>query len=286
MEVERVSRVGVIGCGVMGSGIVEVLARTGINVTVVEVDDAALEKGLDLVRRSTRKGVDRGKLTEGEREELLLRVAGATHLHGLADADLIIEAASEHSEVKLDLFRRLDEVTRPEIVLATNTSSIPIVEIAEATSRPDKVVGMHFFNPPPIMKLLEVVKGLTTSDETVQFARAFGERIGKTTVLSKDRAGFIVNWLLMPYLNSSVRMLEEGFATRDDIDNAVKLGLAHPMGPLKLLDLIGLDTALYISEVLYEEFKDRLYAPPTLLKRMVMAGRLGRKSGRGFYDYD
>lgn len=286
MEVERVSRVGVIGCGVMGSGIVEVLARTGINVTVVEVDDAALEKGLDLVRRSTRKGVDRGKLTEGEREELLLRVAGATHLHGLADADLIIEAASEHSEVKLDLFRRLDEVTRPEIVLATNTSSIPIVEIAETTSRPDKVVGMHFFNPPPIMKLLEVVKGLTTSDETVQFARAFGERIGKTTVLSKDRAGFIVNWLLMPYLNSSVRMLEEGFATRDDIDNAVKLGLAHPMGPLKLLDLIGLDTALYISEVLYEEFKDRLYAPPTLLKRMVMAGRLGRKSGRGFYDYD
>lgn len=286
MEAERVSKAGVIGCGVMGSGIVEVLARSGISVTVVEVDDAALERGLDLIRRSTRRGVDRGKLTEGERDELLLRVEGATHLRGLADADLVIEAASENSEVKLELFHRLDDVTRPEIVLATNTSSLPIVEIADSTSRPDKVVGMHFFNPPPIMKLVEVVRGLTTSDETVDFARAFGERLGKTTVLSKDRAGFIVNWLLMPYLNSSVRMLEEGFATREDIDNAVVLGLAHPMGPLKLLDLIGLDTALYISEVLYDEFKDRLYAPPTLLKRMVMAGHLGRKSGKGFYDYD
>lgn len=286
MGSESVSKVGVIGCGVMGSGIVEVLARSGIDVIVVEVDDGALERGLDLVRRSTRKGVDRGKLSEGDRKELLQRVEGVTHLHGLADADLVIEAASEDSEIKLDLFRRLDDVTRPEIVLATNTSSIPIVEIARATSRPDKVVGMHFFNPPPVMRLLEIVKGLTTSEETVAFARGFGERIGKTTVLSKDRAGFIVNWLLMPYLNSAVRMLEEGFASREDIDDAVVLGLAHPMGPLQLLDLVGLDTALYISEVLYEEFKDRLYAPPTLLKRMVVAGHLGRKSGRGFYDYD
>lgn len=270
----------------MGSGIVEVLARSGLDVIVVEVDDGALEKGLDLVRRSTRKGVDRGKLSEGDRKALLQRVDGVTHLHGLADADLVIEAASEDAEVKLDLFRRLDDVTRSDIVLATNTSSIPIVEIARVTSRPEKVVGMHFFNPPPVMRLLEVVRGLTTSDETVAFARDFGERIGKTTVLSKDRAGFIVNWLLMPYLNSAVRMLEEGFASREDIDNAVVLGLAHPMGPLQLLDLVGLDTALYISEVLYEEFKDRLYAPPTLLKRMVVAGHLGRKSGKGFYDYD
>ena len=286
MGSESVSKVGVVGCGVMGSGIVEVLARSGIDVIVVEVDDGALERGLDLVRRSTRKGVDRGKLSEGDRKALLQRVDGVTHLHGLADADLVIEAASEDAEVKLDLFRRLDDVTRPDIVLATNTSSIPIVEIARVTSRPEKVVGMHFFNPPPVMRLLEVVRGLTTSDETVAFARDFGERIGKTTVLSKDRAGFIVNWLLMPYLNSAVRMLEEGFASREDIDNAVVLGLAHPMGPLQLLDLVGLDTALYISEVLYEEFKDRLYAPPTLLKRMVVAGHLGRKSGKGFYDYD
>jgi 3-hydroxybutyryl-CoA dehydrogenase len=286
MDPKDVRKVGVVGCGVMGSGIVEVMARAGLYVTVVEIDDIALEKGLDRVHRSTRKAVDRSKLSESERRDLLGRVEGATNLHGLAEADLVIEAASEDEDTKLDLFRRLDEVTRPDVVLATNTSSIPIVEIGRATSRPDKVVGIHFFNPPTVMRLVEVVRGLMTSDETVGFARGFGERLGKTTVLSKDRAGFIVNWLLMPYLNSAVRMLEEGFASREDIDNAVVLGLAHPMGPLALLDLIGLDTALYISDVLYEEFKDRLYAPPTLLKRMVMAGQLGRKSGKGFYDYE
>lgn len=286
MDPQKVRKVGVIGCGVMGSGIVEVLARSGLRVTVVEADDKALERGLDRIHRSTRKAVDRSKMSESERRDLLGRVEGATQLHDLADADLVIEAAAEDPEIKLDLFRRLDDVTRPDVVLATNTSSIPIVEIGNATSRPDKVVGMHFFNPPPVMRLVEIVRGLMTSDETVVFARGFGERLGKTTVLSKDRAGFIVNWLLMPYLNSAVRMLEEGFATREDIDNAVVLGLAHPMGPLALLDLIGLDTALYISDVLYDEFKDRLYAPPTLLKRMVIAGQLGRKSGKGFYDYD
>jgi 3-hydroxybutyryl-CoA dehydrogenase len=180
----------------------------------------------------------------------------------------------------------LDEIVGEGVVLATNTSSIPIAELAVATSRPERVVGTHFFNPPPVMKLLEVVRGLQTSDETVAIARDFGESIGKTVVLSKDRAGFIVNWLLMPYLNSAVRMLEEGFATREDIDQAVVLGLAHPMGPLQLLDLIGLDTALHISNVLFDEFKDPLYAPPPLLKRMVTAGRLGRKTGHGFYEYD
>ncbi len=286
MKPDEVGKVGVVGCGIMGSGIVEVMARSGIGVTVVEVSDLALGRGIEAVERSTARAAERGKLSEEDRAALLGRIEGSTDIAALVDSDLVIEAASEDVDTKLGLFKRLDEITRPDVVLATNTSSIPIVEIAGVTKRPDKVVGMHFFNPPPIMKLLEVVRGLTTSDETVEFARSFGARVGKSSVLSKDRAGFIVNWLLMPYLNSAVRMLEEDFATREDIDQAVVMGLAHPMGPLALLDLIGLDTSLYISEVLYEEFKDRLYAPPTLLKRMVAAGYLGRKSGRGFYEYE
>ena len=280
-----IQRAGVVGCGVMGSGIVEVLARAGLEVTVVEVAEEALERGRAAIERSTRKAVARSKLTQEEGTALLARISTSMDLSDLADAEVVIEAATEDRDLKLELFRRLDAVAAPGVMLATNTSSIPIVEVALATARPDRVVGMHFFNPPPVMRLLEVVRGLTTSDETVEEARAFAEALGKTPVVSKDRAGFIVNWLLMPYLNSAVRMLEEGFATREDIDQAVVLGLAHPMGPLQLLDLIGLDTAVYISDVLFGEFKDRLYAPPPLLKRMVAAGYLGRKSGRGFYEY-
>jgi len=286
MSPDSVKKVGVVGCGIMGSGIVEVVARSGIAVTVVEISDDALERGIARVGASARKAVDRGKMTEEARDAMLGLIEGSTEVEAISDVDLVIEAASEDKEVKLALFRHLDAVTRPDVVLASNTSSIPIVEIGGVTQRPDKVVGMHFFNPPAIMRLLEIVRGLLTSDETVDLVRGFGERVGKTTVLSKDRAGFIVNWLLMPYLNSAVRMLDEGFATREDIDNAVVLGLAHPMGPLALLDLIGLDTALYISYVLYDEFKDKLYAPPPLLKRMVVAGQFGRKTGKGFYDYD
>jgi 3-hydroxybutyryl-CoA dehydrogenase len=280
-----VQRAGVVGCGLMGSGIVEVLARSGIQVTVVEVSDEALARGIGAVERSTQRATSRGKLPETERDALLARVTASTDLDSLTDAEVIIEAASEDRDMKLELFRRLDAVAAQGVMLASNTSSIPIVELAGVTERPDRVVGMHFFNPPPVMKLLEIVRGLTTSDETIQEARELAEALGKTPVESKDRAGFIVNWLLMPYLNSAVRMLEEDFATREDIDQAVVLGLAHPMGPLKLLDLIGLDTAVYISDVLFNEFKDPLYAPPPLLKRMVSAGYLGRKSGRGFYTY-
>ncbi|MDQ3990852.1 MAG: 3-hydroxyacyl-CoA dehydrogenase NAD-binding domain-containing protein, partial [Actinomycetota bacterium] len=203
----------------------------------------------------------------------------------VADADLVIEAATEHLQTKLEIFRVLDGITGPDIVLATNTSSLPIVQIGTQTKRPDKVVGMHFFNPPPVMKLLELVRALTTSDETLAFARGFSERVGKVTVLSKDRAGFIVNMLLIPFLNSAVRMYEEGFASREDIDTAIKLGLSHPMGPLELLDFIGLDTAVYVSEVLFEEFRDPDYSAPPLLKRMAQAGYHGRKSGKGFYEY-
>jgi len=286
MKADEVKSVGVVGAGIMGSGIVEVCAKAGLQVTFVEADEAARDRGHKAGERSTAKAVERGKLEESARREALGRISGSTSLKDLADADLIIEAVTEDLDTKLEVFRTVDELARPDVVMATNTSSLPIAELSAATGRPDRVVGMHFFNPPPVMKLLEIVKSLTTSSETVEFARRMGERLGKTTVLAKDRAGFIVNFLLIPYINSAIRMLDEGFATREDIDTAIQLGLGHPMGPLALLDLIGLDTALNVSEVLYDEFKDPLYSAPTLLKRMVSAGYLGRKSGRGFYEYE
>ncbi len=285
MKADEVQKVGVIGAGIMGSGIIEVLARSGQDVVFVEVSDDKVGSGRGAVEKSTRRAVDKGKLSAEDRDGILERITGGTDIEAVADVDLVIEAATEDLDIKTELFAKLDTLTREDIVLATNTSSLPIAELAAETSRPDKVVGMHFFNPPPVLKLLEVVRGLQTSDETIEFARAYGERIGKTTVLTKDRAGFIVNFLLVPYLNSAVQMLDDGFASKEDIDTAVQLGLAHPMGPLTLLDLIGLDTALAISGVLYDEFKDPIYAAPTLMKRMVAAGYLGRKSGRGFYDY-
>ena len=285
MKAEDVRKVGVVGCGVMGAGIGEVCARAGLDVLYVEAGPDLVERGRSRIEASILRAVERGKLSEGQREEELGRIAGTTSIEDLADRDLVIEAATEHSDTKREVFRRLHEVTGPEVILASNTSSIPIVDLAAATKRPELVVGLHFFNPVPVMGLIEVVKAITTSDETVEFARAFGVVLGKTTVLSKDRAGFIVNMLLIPYLNGAVRMLDEGFATREDIDTAINLGLAHPMGPLQLLDLIGLDTALYVANVLFDEFKEPLFAPPPLLKRMVAAGRLGRKTGRGFYEY-
>jgi len=286
MKAEDVRKVGVVGCGVMGAGIVEVCARAGLDVLYVEAGPDLVEAGRDRIEASTRRAVERGKLTEQQRTEELARIAGTTSIDDLADRDLVIEAATEHYDTKREVFRLLDEIVGPDVVLASNTSSIPIVDLAAATKRPEQVVGLHFFNPVPVMGLIEVVKAITTSDETVEFARAFGAVLGKTTVLSKDRAGFIVNMLLIPYLNGAVRMLDEGFATREDIDAAVNLGLGHPMGPLQLLDLIGLDTALFVANVLFDEFKEPLFAPPPLLKRMVTAGRLGRKSGRGFYEYE
>jgi len=286
MKAEDVKRVGVVGCGVMGSGIVEVCARAGLNVVYLEATPELVERGRSRIEASTLRAVERGKLSEQERDAALARVSGTTNMADLADRDLLIEAATEHYETKREVFRQLDEVTKPGAILASNTSSIPIVDLGAATTRPDKVVGMHFFNPVPVMGLIEIVRAITTSEETVEFARAFGAVLGKSAVLSRDRAGFIVNMLLIPYLNGAVRMLEEGFATREDIDAAIHLGLGHPLGPLQLLDLIGLDTALYVADVLFEEFKEPLFAPPPLLKRMVTAGLLGRKGGKGFYDYE
>ena len=285
MKAEDVRKVGVVGCGVMGAGIVEVCARAGLDVLYVEAGSDLVERGRNRIEASTLRAVERGKLDEQQRTQELARIAGTTTIDDLADRDLVIEAATEHLDTKRDVFRRLDEIVGPDVVLASNTSSIPIVDLAAATKRSEQVVGLHFFNPVPVMGLIEVVKAITTSDETVEFARAFGTVLGKTTVLSKDRAGFIVNMLLIPYLNGAVRMLDEGFATREDIDAAITLGLGHPMGPLRLLDLIGLDTALFVANVLFDEFREPLFAPPPLLKRLVTAGRLGRKSGRGFYEY-
>ncbi len=286
MDPKDVRHVGVVGCGLMGSGIVEVLARAGADVSYVEATEELVAQGRVSIERSVGKAVERGKLEAAEAEALLARVRGLTDLADLDGSDLVIEAATEHLGAKLAIFRTLGAITHPEVILASNTSSIPIVELAVASGRPHKVVGMHFFNPPPVMALLELTPAVTTSDETLGFVRAYGtDVLGKTCVQAKDHAGFIVNRLLVPYLFDAIRLFDEGFATREDIDTAIHLGLAHPMGPLALLDLIGLDTMLSVGDVLYAEFRDERYAPPPLLRRLVAAGRLGRKSGVGFYEH-
>ena len=285
MRAEDVRTVGVIGCGLMGSGISEVVARAGQTAVVLETSDELVERGRQRIETSTLRAVERGRLDAEERTAVLGRISLTTDVQDLAGVDLVIEAATEDHDTKVGMFRRLDEVTKPEVILASNTSSIPIADLGAATSRPDKVLGMHFFNPVPAMGLIELVRAISTSDDTMAFGRAYGVVLGKTTVESRDRAGFIVNALLIPYLNGAIRMLEDGFATREDIDTAVHLGLNHPMGPLRLIDLIGLDTHLFIANVLFEEFKEPAFAPPPLLRRMVTAGLLGRKVGRGFYEY-
>ncbi|MFM7718596.1 MAG: 3-hydroxybutyryl-CoA dehydrogenase [Actinomycetota bacterium] len=285
MQAEDVRTVGVVGCGLMGSGIVEAVARSGAGVVYLESSPDLVAAGRARIERSLAKAVERGRVSPEDRDLALAAITGTTDLAGLADVDLVIEAATEDYATKREVFRRLDGTVRGDVILASNTSSIPIADLGAATDRPDRVVGMHFFNPVPVMGLIEIVKAITTSEETVAFARAFAVTLGKTSVESRDRAGFIVNRLLIPYLNNAVRMLEEGFATREDIDAAIHLGLNHPMGPLQLIDFIGVDTTLFVANVLYEEFRDPLYAPPPLLKRMVTAGHLGRKTGRGFYDY-
>lgn len=269
----------------MGSGIVELVARHGYPVVVREVTSELMQAGLARVRASMSKAVERGKLSSSEMDAALGRIAGTTTLHDLADCDLIIEAVVEDMAVKKEVFAQLDRICAPHAIFASNTSSLSITEMASVTKRPDKVLGMHFFNPVPIMPLLEMVRTLLVSDEAFAVARRFGEGLGKTVVVAQDTPGFIVNLLLIPYLLDAVRALEKGIATKEDIDTAIKLGLNHPMGPFTLLDFIGLDTTLLIADAMFAEFKDARYAAPPLLRRMVTAGLLGRKSGRGFYAY-
>ncbi|MFE6868374.1 3-hydroxybutyryl-CoA dehydrogenase [Kitasatospora sp. NPDC057692] len=282
-----IARVGVIGCGLMGSGIAEVFARAGLDVLVAEASGEALEFGRARLTNSLDTAVKRGKLTQEQRDEALSRLAFTVDLADFADRDLVVEAVAERADVKVKIFETLDRVVeRRDAILASNTSSIPIVKLAAATSRPEQVIGLHFFNPAPVQKLVEVIPTLTTSAATTDRVEAFAtEVLQKAPIRARDRAGFVVNALLVPYLLSAVRMFESGVATASDIDKGMEAGCAHPMGPLRLCDLIGLDTVVSIAESMYDEYKEPLYAAPPLLSRMVDAGLLGRKSGRGFYDY-
>ncbi|MBA4864601.1 3-hydroxybutyryl-CoA dehydrogenase [Streptomyces sp. PSKA54] len=283
-----ISRLGVVGCGLMGSGIAEVAALRGLDVTVGESTPELAAAGRDRVTASLNRGLRHGKLTEADRDQALARLSFTHDLGELADRQFVIEAVAENREVKLEVFRQLDKVVAdPGAILATNTSSIPVVDIAVATGRASQVVGLHFFNPVPVQKLVEVIPALTTSADTLARARAFAtEQLGKDVVQAPDRSGFVVNALLVPYLLAAIRMVESGAARPEDVDRGMELGCAHPMGPLRLLDLIGLDTAQAVADSMYEEFKEPLYAAPPLLQRMVAAGHLGRKSGRGFYEYE
>jgi 3-hydroxybutyryl-CoA dehydrogenase len=282
---EEIRELGVVGAGFMGSGIAEAAARAGVTVKLYEPDDGPLQLSRSRIESSVARVVERGRLSEEDAAALVDRIAWSTDLESLSGADLVVEAIVEDEQIKADTFRQLDAVAKPEAILASNTSSIPIAGLAAATGRPDRVLGLHFFSPVPVMKLVEVVVGLDTADATVARAEAFAEQIGKTAIRTKDRSGFIVNFLLVPYLMAAVRMYEDGFASREDIDEGMKLGCGHPMGPLTLCDFIGLDVLYSVCDSLYEEFKRDEYAPPPLMKRMVVSGHLGRKTGRGFYEY-
>ena len=280
-----ITKLGIVGSGIMGSGIAEVAAKAGIDVVLRSRTQETADAMVTALAKSLAKQVERGKLDDTAAKEVSERVTATDDLGALAEADLVLESVVEDLAVKKELFQQLDGIVKADGILATNTSTLPVVELAVATSRPEQVVGIHFFNPAPVMRLVEVIAPLTASDATVAAAKGFASACGKDVVEVKDRAGFIVNALLFPYLNNAVRMLEAGTASRDDIDTAMKGGCNFPMGPLALLDLVGLDTSLSILDALYEEFRDPNYAALPLLRRMVAGGQLGRKSGQGFYDY-
>ena len=280
-----IKRLGIVGSGIMGSGIAEVAARAGVEVILRSRQQSTADAMVAGLGKSLGKQVERGKLDAAERDAIASRVTATHDLHALTECDMVIESVVEDMEIKKSLFRQLDLAIKDDAILATNTSTLPVVELAVATERPERVCGVHFFNPAPMMSLVEVVRPLTASDETIATARAFAEACGKGPVEVQDRAGFIVNALLFPYLNNAVRMLETGTASRDDIDAAMKGGCNFPMGPLALLDLVGLDTSVAILDALYTEFRDPNYAAMPTLRRMVAAGQLGRKTKQGFYDY-
>ncbi len=280
-----IEKLGVVGCGLMGSGIAQTAAQAGLQVTVREVSTELIDKGFANIDKSLARLVQRGTLSAAERDAARKRLRPTTKLEDLRDCDLIIEAITEQLAAKKELFRALDGLCPPQTIYASNTSSLSITEMAVATRRPERLVGLHFFNPVPIMKLAEVIRTIATDPKVYEEAAALAVRMGKTAVRTSDRTGFVVNRLLVPYLLDAVRALEEGVASIPDIDQAMKLGCGHPMGPLTLLDFVGLDTTYYIANIMFDEFKERRFSPPPLLKRMVMAGWNGRKAGRGFYDY-
>src|SRR5215216_5038273 len=280
-------KVGVLGCGLMGSGIAQVAASAGFETVVKEVSDDLIAKGFSGIEKSLAKFAEKGTITSDQQREIRGRLSGTTSFNDLADCDIIIEAIIENLEEKRSTYRQLDEICKPETIFASNTSSLSITEMMTATSaeRQQRFIGMHFFNPVPLMKLVEVVKTILTEEDVYEQAVAFGGRLGKVPVRAGDKTGFIVNRLLVPYMLDAIRALEEGVGSIVDIDNAMKLGCGYPMGPFTLGDFVGLDTTYYIANIMFDEFKEKRFAPPPLLKRMVLAGLYGRKSGRGFYDY-
>jgi 3-hydroxybutyryl-CoA dehydrogenase len=280
-----IEKVGVVGCGLMGSGIAQVAAQAGCQVTVREVSQQLLDKGLAGIDKNLARLVEKGTLTAADRDQVRGRLRGTTNLEDLKDSDIIIEAIIEQLPAKRELWGALDKICPKPTIFASNTSSLSITEMATFTQRPDRFVGMHFFNPVPVMKLVEVIRTIATDPKVFDEMVAFGQRLGKTVVRTSDRTGFIVNRLLVPYLLDAVRALEEGVGSVEDIDNSIKIGCGYPMGPFTLLDFVGLDTTYYISIIMFDEFKEKRFASPPLLKRMVLAGWNGRKAGRGFYDY-
>jgi 3-hydroxybutyryl-CoA dehydrogenase len=281
----EIHKVGVVGCGLMGSGIAQVAAMAGFPTVVREVSEELLKKGASSIEKSLAKFVEKGQLSAEQRSHTLGRLKPTTDLRDFAGCDLVIEAVTENLELKRKTFTELDGIVKPEAIFASNTSSLSITEMMTATRRAPRFLGLHFFNPVPLMKLVEVVQTVVTDPAVVQTGLGYARKVGKTPILTKDRAGFIVNRLLVPYLLDSIRALEEGFGSIEDIDNGMKLGCNHPMGPLTLNDFVGIDTTYYIAEILYNEYREKRFAPPPLMKRMVTAGMYGRKSGKGFYDY-
>ncbi len=280
-----IQKVGVLGCGLMGAGIAEIAAKAGCTTVVREVNQGFLDKGLARIQGSLGKAVEKGKLDAAARDAALANLTGTTEFSDLADCDLVVEAIVENVEEKKKTFAALDEIVKPEAIFASNTSSLTITQLAMSTKRPDRFVGLHFFNPVPVMKLVEVVRTILTSDEAFDAAFEFARKVGKEPIAARDNSGFIVNRLLVPYLLDAIRALEEGVGSVEDIDKGMQLGCGYPMGPFTLLDFVGLDTTLFIADIMFEEYREKRFAPPPLLKQMVLAGRLGRKSGRGFYDH-
>ena len=282
----EIKKVGVVGCGQMGAGITQVCAQAGYQVITSEINSELLNKGLNFIDSRLGRDVEKGRLSPQDKDSILNRIKGTTNTKDFVDCDLAIEAAIENMGLKKKIFAELDNICPQHTILATNTSCLSIIDMAMATSRPDRMLGLHFMNPVPVMRLLEIVKTIATSDETLEAGQVFGKSLGKTIVTAQDTPGFIVNCLLIPYLLNAIRMLNAGVATKEDIDTGINMGLNHPMGPLTLSDLIGNDTVLFMANALYDAFKEPQYAPPSILRKMVTAGWLGRKTGKGFYEYN